>query len=308
MIDKTPSDDQLDKQKNNTPEPKPEMTGRTLFDFLSSLLDKRSPTDIFILILILLIIPLLGVAGAAYISWIIWSPQVEISSVGLSVKANFFSPKITTLLIHPRGWQNTGIKVSPGDKIFVRVTGETNIGPDIASIFNNLKDPISKKLDFRNKKGWPWVGAQGISPTELKALDKNPPKPSKDPSLITSEHEYGRLIGYVTKEDNFPKKFRMAENELKKIPVANEKVRNHCILEGIKLPEIDEEFEFNKKHIVDFGKNVVPEGGRTDGTIEIPQDQGILKNSYLYLAINDSTCPEWQYDNFGILMVSIKHP
>jgi hypothetical protein len=282
-------------------------TGRTVFDFLTEMSQKRNLT----VVASLLFIPI----SVVYILFQILKPEVEVNSAGhLSIKNNFFSPKITTFLIHPRGWQDTGINVSPGETLKVYVSGEVNIGVDLTTIDKNAK--AAKKIIKAKKQGkgnnveklipyyelgWPWAGEGGIKDSQLKEYGKIPDHHSDDPSLITSDREYGRLIGYITTTD---KKFaiQMSKAEKQRNDDERNRARNkkdNCHLDKY-LKKLDANFDFDAEKIIDFGNKE----GKQYEKIDIGDD--IKKGSRLYLAINDSMCPEWQIDNFGGLLVTIQ--
>jgi hypothetical protein len=293
-----------------------EKTGSTLSDLIIYLLDKRRKSDMYILIPFLLI-PSVALGLAACSSWFLWSPTIESSPGVISIKPNFFSKKISTFLIHPRGWQDTGITVSRGDKLTVRATGEINIGPDIPAIYDNalqvekiiersnknLPEGPPPKFKYQYETGWPWSGPEGISDEQVEKMHKYPRGHSKDGSLMTNNMELGRLIGFVTDKDDFLLKL-YEENE-KLIATRLRETKNKSKLSKCDFSQLYKDFKLDKEHIVDFGKNKVSGSKRTDGTIKIPDSMEINNDSHLYLAVNDSTCPEWQQDNFGEFMVTI---
>ena len=92
-----------------------ERQGATIYDVFIYLLKNRRLFVVFILT----VIPFASLTLAGFVLWWIVHPRLEVSSVGtLSIKTNILGPKISTFLIHPRGWQDTGIDVSGGDRLY----------------------------------------------------------------------------------------------------------------------------------------------------------------------------------------------
>jgi hypothetical protein len=290
-----------------------EKTGRTLYDLLAEILQKRN------LILITVAVFLFVLIFIVYILFQIIKPEMGVNQAGnISIKNNFFSPKITTFLIHPRGWQDTGVDVSPNETLKVYVSGEINIGVDLTTIDKNAK--AAQKIIKAKKQGkgsdmeklipyyelgWPWAGEEGIEDPQLKEYGKNPDHHSDDSSLITSKHEYGRLIGYITTDKKFAIKMSKAEkqrNDDERNRVKNNRARDkkeNCHLDKY-LKKLD--VKFYTEQIIDFGDKK----NKDKQYEKIDIDDDVVKGSRLYLAINDSMCPEWQIDNFGGLLVTIQ--
>jgi len=252
----------------------------SVFDFLIYILDKQKLPRFFLLVSIASIVPALAVVIADTIRWLMMHPTIE--SVGpqgtLRLKMGAFTPEVYTLLVHPRGWQPTGITVSPGDQLVEKHYGETNMGLDVVAIEENAKrvrafmDAVRKKMKVEGisereaikklkcpdylkpgRYGWPWVGAEGYSWDLPASLDKVPSSFSADTTLISNRYPSGRLLAYI-----------------------------------------GDPSKFDDKRLIDFAVE----------NITIPSD--VEKNAMLWLAVNDSTLSVWKYDNFGFLMVTIE--
>jgi hypothetical protein len=236
----------------------------------------------------------LGLVVFLYVKF--FSPEIEVTEYGtVSVKPHFFAAKISTVLVHPRGWQNTGVIVSAGDTIKVHVYGEVNMGVDTFLINDNAasarvfmdairaemkRSNVSEKEAIRRidnkmplvprktiEHGWPWIGYRGYDDSVPINLHKVPEKFADDPTLISPDYPMGRLLGYVTEECDQPSLKLLDRN-------------------GVKI---------ERGPILDFG---------AQNKVAIPSVT--KENSCLFLAINDSVIDVWQYDNLGALMVTIK--
>lgn len=273
------------------PAPPSDNYSKGMWDVLYYLIkNKKAGTALLVFVFLPFGIAIL-VAWALYY---IMSPKVELSASGaaITVKSNIFAPRITSLLVHPRGWQDTGIIVSPGDVLTVRVSGEVNMGVDIELIRENSKaartyiDSVLAKMKTRGisdeqqgiaeaaktgttlktkaypEHGWPWVDYHGYHRDTIARLKKLPQM--HDPSLISPDKPLGRLVGYAG-PDGCPELLKRGNEHVKFEP------------------------------IIDF----------THSQVTVPA--GVTPRSHLCLAVNDSVQDEWQYDNFGLFMVTIEN-
>jgi len=256
--------------------------GYTLFDFLVYIFEQRKFAQF---IMLFIAVPVLATLGVGLILWSIMRPTVE--SVGpqgtLRLKMGAFMPEVYTILVHPHGWQNTGVLVSPNDVLRVKVSGKTNVGLDVVTIMENARkaraymdqvrnhqtnnsgkkgmteekarEAVTVKYESTYRYGWPWVDAKGYPPELPVYLNKIPTTFAADKTLLSPKYPAGRLIGYIgdTPDDQ------------------------------------------NQQRIIDFAMEHV----YIPGSVE--------KKTPVFLAINDSGLAEWQYDNFGFLMVTIEH-
>jgi hypothetical protein len=254
----------------------------TLFGFIIYIIEHNKVSNFILVVLIASIVPMFAIIATGVILWSILHPTVE--AVGpqgtLRLKMSAFSPDVYTVLVHPRGWQNTGILVSPNDQLHIRVYGQTNMGLDVVSILENSKKarsyienvhntiekshsteaevlskmvyPSTSKQNYHH--GWPWVGAEGYHSELPRLLGKIPSSFSSDKTLISNRYPIGRLLAYIGSDPT----------------------------------------QSDDKRLIDFAVDY----------ISIPEN--IENKAPLWLAVNDSILPEWQYDNFGFLMVTVE--
>lgn len=235
----------------------------------------------------------------------LFRPTIQVTPEGtLAIKAGILSQRnIYTLLVDPHGWQDTGVALSPGDKLYIHTSGKITTGLDVTTIGDNAEkaykytQEVREKIKTENLKeadaitkvnetnsqnyrsypkdnqtgfnsdylyGWPWVGADGYPDDTPHRYGKIPSLFTLDTSLISNKYPAGRLIGYA-KDGKCPE------------------------LENNKGKENNE---------ADFIMNFASD------EVTVPAD--VKKGAKLCLAINDSINREWQYDNAGFLMVTIE--
>lgn len=254
--------------------------GYTLFDFLVYLIESRK---FLRFTLVLAAIPMGGLFLTGLALWWFLHPRVEPVGDGtLSIKMSRFTPEVFTLLVHPHGWQDTGITVSPQELLSVRASGQTNMGLDVVTIAHNAElvrkfiDEVTRKkvqgqteeeamrttpypsYEASYRFGWPWIGPEGYDLGLPQRLSKIPSTFSSDTTLSAHKYPPGRLIGCV---------------------------RTSAPSLSDRIPD-DEIIDFALKEVS------IPD--------HVPREGRIL------LAVNDSKLEEWQYDNFGVLMITIR--
>jgi hypothetical protein len=266
--------------------------GYMLSDFLVYIVENRKFAQF---VMLLIAVPALVTLGVGVILWFIMRPTVE--SVGpqgqgsLRLKMGAFAPEVYISYVHPRGWQNsgwqnTGVLVSPGDVLRVNVHGETTVGLDVVTIGENAK------------KARKWMDqVQGIIDTQKIPEEKAIAATQSADSPV--RYEYSTPYGWPW--INARGYDRALPARLKKIPstfpadttLLSPKYPSGCLIGYIGRNPQDRKQE----HIIDFT-------GDDMGRVHIPGN--VEKNAPVFLAINDSDLPEWQYDNFGFLIVTIE--
>ena len=273
---------------------------KMLFDnlntFISSVWNRLSRGIKPLAIWLIFVLAMLGF----YLIVQLFNPSIRLDPITgvLEIKSGLLQRNnIYTLLIDPHDWEYTGIDISAGEVLIVSTSGKTTTGLDVVTIEENAKKAYTytqevkermekekikeevalkqiKSAKYKNYEygsgyiyGWRWIGSEGYPRDEPYIYGKIPSRFDLDKTLISEEHPPGRLIGYPVKDNKCPK------------------------LGG----------KIEQKFVIDFGRDKKDQKLQK---VEVPSS--VDKGSKLCLAINDSSLPEWQYDNLGFLMVTIQ--
>ena len=140
--------------------------------------------------------PVLVVGMLVFFAFFKFKPTIEFNEGLFTI-----SPSRTNyhyFLLHPRGWQNTGIRVTDGQRL--RITASGSVYIDLAGLVNHVLSrarleqqgvPDTQLDEAATPLRWEWLGPEGSNSI------RDPADPSRIASALESLAPYGILLGGI---------------------------------------------------------------------------------------------------------------